>query len=59
LAGDTHGSDEVSVAIGQDDGLKATFIARRVEQSQLQATMARVERVVPDECRAFALRRRA
>ena len=59
FGGAKHRGDEAPPAVEHDDRLKAIFVVMRVEQPQLLAAMDRVERIVPDECCAFALRYRA
>ena len=56
LGGPQHGGDEAALAVEDDDGLKAIFVVMRIEQPQLLPAVDGVERVVPDECFAFALR---
>jgi hypothetical protein len=59
FGGTKNGGDEAAPAVEHDDWLKAVFVIMPIEQPQLLAAMNRVERVVPDECCAFALRCRA
>jgi hypothetical protein len=59
FGGTKNGGDEAALAVEDDNRLKAVFVVMRVEQSQLLAAMDGVERVVPDECCAFASRCRA
>ena len=59
FGGAKHRGDEAPPAVEHDDRLKAIFVVVRIEEPKLLAAMDRVERIVPDECCAFALRYRA